>query len=129
MGLDKVIVVAQNPGPGQPYLRKDGDMNAGSTIGKMHQWMQYIGIETFSFANTYPYPGQFTKKDINYNRLNKLTNGYDKVIALGNVASEALSKIGVEHFKLPHPSGLNRKLNDKKYVNKVLKECYEYCNR
>ena len=40
-----------------------------------------------------------------------------------------LSKIGVEHFKLPHPSGLNRKLNDKKYVNKVLKECYEYCNR
>ena len=69
---------------------------------------------------------RITKKDIDYDRLYTISKGYEKVIALGNVASEALTKINVDHFKLPHPSGLNRKLNDKKYVTQLLKECKEY---
>ena len=48
------------------------------------------------------------------------------VVALGNNASKALTKASVSHFKLPHPSGLNRQLNNKKYVAKRLKECYNY---
>lgn len=88
--------------------------------------MDYIGVNFFSFSNTYTHPGNFTKKDIDYDRLYTISKGYKKVIALGNVASEALIKINVDHFKLPHPSGLNRKLNDKKYVTRVLKECKEY---
>jgi len=124
--MNKVLVLAQNPGPGQPFTRKDGKFNTGSTIGKMHEWMSCVGVNIFSFANTYQFPGSFTKNDIDYDRLNNLAGGYEKVIALGNIASEALTKIGVKHFKLPHPSGLNRKLNDKNYINKVLKECKEY---
>lgn len=52
----------------------------------------------------------------------------DKVIALGEKAAEALSKVPVSYFTLPHPSGRNRKLNDKRYVNKVLKQCKEWLN-
>lgn len=39
---------------------------------------------------------------------------YDKVIALGNMASEWLSKNQIIHIKVPHPSGLNRAWNDPK---------------
>ena len=52
----------------------------------------------------------------------------DKFIALGNIASGKLNKVGIEHFKLPHPSGLNRKINDKKYIKDQLKLCKEYIN-
>lgn len=47
-------------------------------------------------------------------------------IACGNIASEALNDEGIKHFKLPHPSGRNRKLNDKKYEKNLLKECYKW---
>lgn len=43
------------------------------------------------------------------------TDGF-KVIAVGNKASERLTFSGVKHFKLPHPSGLNRQMNDKAFV-------------
>jgi len=50
----------------------------------------------------------------------------DKVIALGNNAEEHLKKLNQKYFKLPHPSGRNHKLNDKKFLKKILTECKEY---
>ena len=50
----------------------------------------------------------------------------DKIIALGNNASKHLKSLGCEHFLMDHPSGLNRKLNDKKYVESMLKTCKDY---
>lgn len=52
-----------------------------------------------------------------------------KVIALGGFASQVLHKLGVEHFKLPHPSGRNRLLNDRNYEAEQLKLCREYLNK
>lgn len=50
-----------------------------------------------------------------------------KVIALGNAAQKYLLKAGIEEFfVLPHPSGRNRKLNDKEYVKKTLQQCKDY---
>lgn len=48
------------------------------------------------------------------------------VVALGNKASDRLTKMGIEHFKLPHPSGRNRKLNDPKFVDSELEKCKNY---
>lgn len=49
--------------------------------------------------------------------------GY-KIIAFGEEAAKALVQNGVvNYFKLPHPSGRNRKLNNKKYVEEVLTKC------
>jgi hypothetical protein len=52
-----------------------------------------------------------------------------KIVALGNNASKRLAKIGIEHFKLPHPSPLNRANNDKKYVLEQLKQCKCYIGK
>lgn len=46
-----------------------------------------------------------------------------KVIALGKMAVWALGKIGMPCFELPHPSGLNRKVNDKEALQKTLADC------
>lgn len=48
-----------------------------------------------------------------------------KIVTLGEKADwgfESL-KSDIPHFKLPHPSGLNRKLNDKEALEKLLADC------
>lgn len=49
------------------------------------------------------------------------------IIALGNEASKALGE--VSHFKLPHPSGRNRQLNDKMFIEQKLEECRIFINK
>ena len=44
----------------------------------------------------------------------------DRIVALGKDAAKALSKLKLDFFEMPHPSGRNRKLNDKDYVAKQL---------
>lgn len=49
-----------------------------------------------------------------------------KVVALGNVAADALDTIGIKYFKLPHPSPKNRFLNNAVQVEAVLIECKQW---
>jgi len=42
------------------------------------------------------------------------------VVALGQAAAKKLTEINILHFTLPHPSGLNRQLNDKKRLTRKL---------
>lgn len=52
-----------------------------------------------------------------------------RFVALGNEAAKQLVRDRVsEFFRLPHPSGLNRKLNDADYVDEQLKLCEEWLN-
>lgn len=53
--------------------------------------------------------------------------GNVKVIALGKAAMEYLNDTGVsEYYALPHPSGLNRQLNDKQKLKETLSACEAY---
>lgn len=47
-------------------------------------------------------------------------------VALGRNAANFLHKKGVEHFTLPHPSGLNRSINDKSHLNRQLELCKQW---
>lgn len=49
-----------------------------------------------------------------------------RIIAVGDVASYALELINVDHFLLPAPSATNPNLKKKKYVAKMLNECYAF---
>jgi uracil-DNA glycosylase len=51
-----------------------------------------------------------------------------KIVALGKTAQKALNLVGVDFFAMPHPSGKNRKLNDKLYVEKIVEEMLAYVN-
>ena len=58
--------------------------------------------------------------------INALDPEINRVIALGNTASIALEMIGIKYFKLPHPSPLNRKINNKIYLDAILEECEKW---
>lgn len=47
-------------------------------------------------------------------------------VALGNEAEKVLKDQKLTYFKLPHPSGRNRLLNDKSFIDSELKKCYDY---
>lgn len=59
-------------------------------------------------------------------RLEVSYNLGDAIVALGNVASKRLTKRGIPHFKLPHPSPRNRLNNDQKFIDGELKKCKTY---
>jgi len=90
-------------------------------------WMLNISINDVSICNI---------KDIN-----KYTNAFlvttpqisfdiienkDKVIALGAKVEKELNKMGLRNYRIDHPSGLNRNINDKIYVKSMLKDCKKW---
>lgn len=44
------------------------------------------------------------------------------IVALGTQASKRLANASIHHFKAPHPSGLNRQLNNAEFVDQKLQE-------
>lgn len=116
----QILVVGMNPGP------QNTNPNKSHTRDRLEKWMTIADIKYYSFCNTFDEVGSADKSKINFDRLKSICLGYNKIIALGNFASEALDVIRIKHFKLPHPSPRNRLLNDKAYEEKVLKECKEY---
>ena len=51
--------------------------------------------------------------------------GY-KIIACGEIVSNALTRGKIKHFAMPHPSGLNRFWNDKKAGDAKIQEMLEW---
>lgn len=109
------------------------DMSTGS--GKtLHEWIEKAGINIsimHNLVNT-PTPGnrQLTMKEIK-GRLNHLAMiiAHHKdvpIIAVGKTAATALKMLGVNFYELPHPSGLNRLLNDPEYVAEKIKGLVEH---
>lgn len=119
----KILVVGMCPS-NKPTLGK----TRNATFKRLESWMDSLGVHHFSFSNTFDYPAPPTLSKVDYKRLCTLTKDYDKIIALGGFVSLALNRLNVKHFTLPHPSPLNRLLNDKMYENKIISECKDYLN-
>lgn len=97
-----------------------------ATFRKLESWMDCLNIRHFSFINTFDYHDKPKMSNVNFDSLAKACDGYDNVLALGLFASRALDRINVKHYTLPHPSPLNRLLNDKQYENFVIESCKDY---
>lgn len=83
---------------------------------RLKSWISTIGKHPYYIVN------QVDKDMIYLARMFAATG--TPVIALGNNAAKALK--GIPHFKLPHPSGRNRQINNKEFITKILKDCKEY---
>lgn len=113
--MNKFIVVGLNPG-------------SGASIRRFESWCETIGIKSYPFMNMSSDPNwdfrwkTLSEKD-KENLCTKL-DGYDSIICWGNKVESYIKRLGYNNFfTIPHPSGLNRKLNDKQYVNRKLFEC------
>jgi hypothetical protein len=113
-----LLIVGINPS-GKPYRK-------GCSLYRLNNWMSILGRHYYSFSNVIPYEGDYKMKDVDVNFVSSFCEGYTKVVALGNFASQALKRSGVEHFCMPHPSPLNRKLNDSSYEDMCIQECRQW---
>lgn len=52
-----------------------------------------------------------------------------KYVALGNNASERLTELGINHLKLPHPSGVNRHWNTEGAEEECARKLKEYVSQ
>jgi len=98
----------------------------------LSRWLKVLGINRHALLNvsnevTNGKIPKLTAEDLLRVKL-KLENA-TTVIALGNTASMALKRLGIKHFKLPHPSGRNRLLNDKKFIELELDRCRDWLSK
>lgn len=116
-----VLFVGQNPSA------KPASKN--TTFDRLNEWTADLGIDMYGFVNACSVPGKVTKAQVDLDNLRKAVYSFSKVVALGNFASEALTSIGCDHFKLPHPSPLNRQINDKQFISNALSQCRQYLSK
>tara|TARA_Y100001937_G_scaffold88935_2_gene120197 strand:+ start:285 stop:632 length:348 start_codon:yes stop_codon:yes gene_type:complete len=113
--MNKVLIVGHSP------AKKN--VLKSPTMKKLHRWLDECCIDTYAFTNLCPEPKQkLTQLDTHVPD----TLGHDKIIALGGEVSKFLKKIGVAHFAAPHPSPLNRKLNDISFEKKFIQDLKAY---
>jgi hypothetical protein len=113
---NKVLVLGINPSTKKKC----------QSLVRLNRWMDDIDVDHFSFSNIITESGVYNKSKIDYNWINELCQGYDKIVCLGGFVSSALLYIDLPHHRLPHPSPLNRRLNDKVYEREQLDLLKEY---
>jgi len=97
------------------------------TLDRFGAWVDTLGLRFVSFHNAIIDPDLPQRlSSVDYDLLRESVHNYSYVVALGNLASIALNRIGIEHFKMPHPSPLNRLLNDRSYEQSMLYELRSY---
>ena len=96
------------------------------SLDRLQNWMLELGYEHYAFSNVIPYVGDYHLKDVDQDFVKEQVMGHNKIVALGGFVSTVFRRCGIDHFKMPHPSPLNRTLNSKEYETKMLSECREY---
>ena len=92
-------------------------------------WIKLMELDRYKLFNVTPKVIEYNKirvSDYDLDTLDKEVKNEKLVVALGFVASKALTKLGVRHFRLPHPSGRNRQLNNPVFVKSQVLACKSY---
>jgi hypothetical protein len=99
--MNKVLIIGHSP------AKKN--IRNSPTMKRLHRWLDECNISTYAFTNLSSKPKQRLSSEDTYL---PGTDSHNKVIALGGEVSKTLDRIGVQHFAAPHPSPLNRNLNN-----------------
>jgi uracil-DNA glycosylase len=112
----KVVFVGDSPS--SLNLSKDIPFVGAKCFERLVSWIKVINPDYYILINS----------ELNYDlcQIKLLFYNDFKIIALGKNASNKLTTQGINHFSLPHPSGLNRNLNDNNYVSSILSKAYNY---
>lgn len=129
----KVLFVGQNPS--KASRTPDVAFSDTRSRATLLAWLKRAGLRLsdVSFINCFDKVGDVKKSDASLDKVfcAWARAGKPIVVAVGRFAWDALSSD--ERFScsfmLPHPSGRNRKLNDKKYVDDVLESFAAYLTR
>jgi uracil-DNA glycosylase len=95
-------------------------------------WIAYLDVKEYAFinaSNEFANDGKVKLTGDDYVRLYMALNKEKRVVALGKIASNALTKLKIKHTTLPHPSPRNRKLNDPYFTDAELAKCRKYLDK
>lgn len=99
-----LTIIGHSPG-------KAGSPDKSKTIQRVKRWLNQHAFYEYDWYNLVDYHAPKLKLGEVTLEPQKIQQ-YNKVIALGNLASQWLTKQSIEHLKVPHPSGLNRQWNN-----------------
>lgn len=80
----------------------------------------YMNVANYATPGNRPLKTSEIKTELDRLRSEIGDLGNIKIVALGKTAEKALQLLGLSHYAMPHPSGLNRKLNDPLYVEEKI---------
>jgi uracil-DNA glycosylase len=134
MGNNTILFVGSNPSTSST---EDAAFHSSTMSSKrLMSWLKNID-GSFIYINVFNSPTEnnrpLKKSEIVLN-VDRLKNDVEaikptKIVALGKTASTALEIIGAEHYKMPHPSGRNREINDEEYIKEKVKGLENYVSR
>lgn len=110
-----------------PYVLFVGDRPASDNL---NIYVPFVGSKSYKRLLEWLY-----EMDVDITRVGMVNSVHarradlkvsDRVVALGKIAGEYVKEIRPDAFVLPHPSGRNRLINDKKKLAGVLEECRQY---
>ncbi len=115
--MKEIIVIGHSPGKVSKEKSK--------TLQRVKKWLDNAEAYEYKFVNLVDYHAPNLK-------LSEVTldvetlSSYNYIITLGNLADNFLKRKNIKHYGAPHPSGLNRKFNDKTYEPQVMEQIKEY---
>jgi len=137
--MNKVLIIGDKPS--KKNIKQDVPFVGTRSWVTLLSWLEFLKLNDFEITNI---P---SKQELD-NLIVELKKGYKdpvsdqqlvkffflhkyagyKIIVLGNNAEKFVNEyMWYNHyFKLPHPSGRNRLLNNKELVDSLLKQCYNY---
>jgi hypothetical protein len=116
-----IIFVGDKP---SPRMKPGAKPFQGAVCNaRLYDWIKSVLPSPYESAPKWGYPAF---KVINSSSVREYFETHH-FVALGNNASRALGSI--PHFKLPHPSGRNRQINDTAFINEKLKKCREWLKK
>ena len=112
--MDRILIVGHSP--------SKKNIRNSPTMKRLHRWLDECGVRTYAFTNLSPVPCKKLLKE------NICLDGLDhnKIITLGGEVSKLMDKAGIQHYAAPHPSPLNRNLNNIYFEKKIIKELGVY---
>lgn len=135
MALAEVVFIGSNPS--EASNSNSAFALSTKSYGTLRAWINAAGIETVALENVSeiktPNNRPLNAKEIDQGMERLLPilerRKFTHIVAIGKTAAKALRRHGIEHLELPHPSGLNRKLNDPKFIEQTIAELKAYHER
>ena len=112
----KILIVGHSPSPSS--TKRKGN----PTLERLNRWLEACNVDIYSFTNLCASSaGSLRNAEICETMLHEIFKDYNKVITLGKEVKHYTKKMGYDFYELPHPSPLNRNLNDKNYEKDVIR--------
>jgi len=121
---NKILIIGHSPSS-KEYCPRKGN----PSINRLNRWLDACDVRIYSYSNACAHHAPSLKKgNIDKTFLQNIAKNYNKILVLGKEVEQLFTKMGIEHFALPHPSPLNRKLNDKNFEKSVINGLHSYIN-